>query len=608
MHRAFIAPFLAVSFALASSTHAVTIATAVSGGDASNPVSDADGPVNSGEVFSEVIIPTDAFSNMTARAIVDIDGNSAVDLDGVYITSAKPHVTGIPFPQVTDGTTSWTASATNNSAVPTSYRYRFLLHPIRIALFSYAGYSDSDPIAPVASYGVEVRANNVLVFESHATLRGGSISHVLTESGTDLGGVLTIDEKSGTIYYDFAQFQATLGIGTVLPGESITVEAKLIAHTEAHIENSGGTASLGDPLDLKDDPGVSAVLFSIAPPLPVTLLALNDVAQTSGVDELVRILDPTAGDGTLVGSLGNGFLESEAMTVLSDPQGLDRIFVVDNDRLLELDPATGNGTLIGPIGFSDVDGIAFHPTTGVLYGVTHTSHELIRIDITTGAGTLVADNFIASRRCNDIAFHPDGNCYVLTDGSPRIYRIDVATGAKLQQWNLTGATSLEALSWSPDGNTLYSAGDRGSFKDLVWIDLATSEANFVSLLPSGFRDIEALAWVSAAIDQLLSQWGTPSDAPAPRVAVRLHPNVPNPFNPTTTLTYDLEVAGTAELVVTDVAGREIATLAAGPHAAGRHHAVWDGRNAAGLAVASGVYIARLRAGSHSSAQRLVLVR
>jgi len=610
MHRSLKTVGLLLSFALGAAwqAHAVTISSAVSGGDVNNPITDTDGPATSGEVISEVIIPTDAFSNMTARAAVDVEGNSAVDLFGFYSVAPKPQLAGVPFPQVTDGSTTWTATVTNNSMLPKSYRYRFFLTPIRIALSSYyTAFSDTDPNAPVASYGVEVRANNVLVFESHAVLRGGILGHTLTETGTDLGGVFSFDGKSGDIWYDFPQFEGVLGVGSVFPGGSITVEAKLLAHTEAREYNSGGTASLGDPLDLKGDPGVFAIVFDEAPPT-ASLLALNDVAQTSGVDQLTRIPVLDTGEAELIGGLGNGFQEAEAMAVLHDPQGADRIFVVDNDRLLELDPATGNGTLIGPIGFPDVDGIAFHPTTGVLYGVTYSSHQLIRIDIATGAGTLVADDFIVSRHCNDIAFDLDGNCFVLTDGTPRIYRVDVTTGAKLQRWTLSGATSLEALSWSPDGTTLFSAADRGSFKDLVWIDLANSTVHFVSDLHSGFGDIEALAWVSPAVDQLLSRWGTPSDAPAPRVATRLHPSVPNPFNPAARLTYDLGVAGVVELTVSDVAGRRIATLASGPRAAGRHHAVWDGRDAAGRPVASGMYIARLRTATHASVQRLVLVR
>jgi len=74
----------------------------------------------------------------------------------------------------------------------------------------------------------------------------------------------------------------------------------------------------------------------------------------------------------------------------------------------------------------------------------------------------------------------------------------------------------------------------------------------------------------------------------------LAPNVPNPFNPRTALRFELIAGATVELAVFDVSGRRIATLAAGHRAAGRHEAVWQGRDDDGRAVPSGVYLARLR--------------
>lgn len=50
-------------------------------------------------------------------------------------------------------------------------------------------------------------------------------------------------------------------VGSAGPGESITIEAKLIGHTKATFDGSGGGVSMGDPLDLKGDPGVSSVIF-----------------------------------------------------------------------------------------------------------------------------------------------------------------------------------------------------------------------------------------------------------------------------------------------------------------------------------------------------------
>jgi M6 family metalloprotease-like protein len=84
-------------------------------------------------------------------------------------------------------------------------------------------------------------------------------------------------------------------------------------------------------------------------------------------------------------------------------------------------------------------------------------------------------------------------------------------------------------------------------------------------------------------------------------------NYPNPFNPTTVISYQLPVGSDEKLVVYDVLGREVATLVSGATTPGRHEVVWDGRDSAGRAVASGIYFTRLSASTHGAGD-LVQVR
>jgi flagellar hook assembly protein FlgD len=88
----------------------------------------------------------------------------------------------------------------------------------------------------------------------------------------------------------------------------------------------------------------------------------------------------------------------------------------------------------------------------------------------------------------------------------------------------------------------------------------------------------------------------------------LRPNWPNPFNPSTALRFDLPEAGAVRLSVYDVGGRLIKDLADGAYPAGSHAVIWDGRDAAGRAVASGSYFARLQAGGRQTTVRMSLVR
>lgn len=89
----------------------------------------------------------------------------------------------------------------------------------------------------------------------------------------------------------------------------------------------------------------------------------------------------------------------------------------------------------------------------------------------------------------------------------------------------------------------------------------------------------------------------------------LHPVYPNPFNPTTTISYDLPEPAAVTLSIYDPAGKLIRrlireeTVAAGPHSV-----VWNGRNEAGHVVAAGVYFCRLDAGDVSEVHRMALVK
>lgn len=88
----------------------------------------------------------------------------------------------------------------------------------------------------------------------------------------------------------------------------------------------------------------------------------------------------------------------------------------------------------------------------------------------------------------------------------------------------------------------------------------------------------------------------------------LHPNYPNPFNAETTIVYALPEAGMVELIVFNNAGQPIRTLQAERQAAGFHTLRWDGRDAAGRSVASGIYLYRLKVGNFEQTQKMVLLR
>jgi hypothetical protein len=88
----------------------------------------------------------------------------------------------------------------------------------------------------------------------------------------------------------------------------------------------------------------------------------------------------------------------------------------------------------------------------------------------------------------------------------------------------------------------------------------------------------------------------------------LGPTYPNPFNPAITIKYDIPAQAQVDLTVYDVSGRAVQTLVRGVRSAGRYSVVWDGRNASGARVSSGIYFLRLESGGLTQTRKIVLLK
>jgi len=84
---------------------------------------------------------------------------------------------------------------------------------------------------------------------------------------------------------------------------------------------------------------------------------------------------------------------------------------------------------------------------------------------------------------------------------------------------------------------------------------------------------------------------------------------PNPFNPVTTVAFDVpESVGPIDVSVFDVAGRRVATLYSGHHDPGTHSVTWNGRDEAGRNVASGIYFVHMSAADFRASRKMVLLK
>ena len=169
-------------------------------------------------------------------------------------------------------------------------------------------------------------------------------------------------------------------------------------------------------------------------------------------------------------------------------------------------------------------------------------------------------------------------------------------------------------------NTVMTSQVRGNY-----FAVATADLNYRSVIEVGdtlelivtdthgniasetfnFR-VNAANLEDAVMNVTLDSIGTPK-------RTRLLQNYPNPFNPETWIPYHLAEAGTVSLSIYDATGKLIRTLPIGYQSAGfyenqAHAAYWDGRNAFGETVASGVYFYQLITPSFQQTRRMLILK
>jgi len=159
----------------------------------------------------------------------------------------------------------------------------------------------------------------------------------------------------------------------------------------------------------------------------------------------------------------------------------------------------------------------------------------------------------------------------------------------------SGADALTGFVFHPDG-TLCTTGSTGSPDFLQQNPL---QAVFERLSSAG--TVDQGATVTCFTDQ---PTGTPVEAlTGVPTSFALHPNYPNPFNPTTTIPFEVRTQGRVVVEVYDVQGRRLATLVDAVYAPGRYTAQVD----AG-AWASGVYFYRMRTEHFEKTRKMVFVK
>jgi len=131
------------------------------------------------------------------------------------------------------------------------------------------------------------------------------------------------------------------------------------------------------------------------------------------------------------------------------------------------------------------------------------------------------------------------------------------------------------------------------------------DGDLVTVFVNGVKTEPAVEWHGSGTTLQLSSLTTAVQLPG-RYA--LSQNFPNPFNPQTTISFDLPKGSHVTLTVYNMLGQRIRTLTDREYDAGRQSVVWDSRSDNGDAVASGVYLYRIEADSYVANKKMILLK
>lgn len=196
----------------------------------------------------------------------------------------------------------------------------------------------------------------------------------------------------------------------------------------------------------------------------------------------------------------------------------------------------------------------------------------------------------------------NGAFYRVTAGIADMSETGLVADSLLVFWRLEGAPEFSSVVMQPTGEPDVYCGDIPKQADLVNIDYYVSAKDYSGRVVTSPR-------VAPAVYYTFNTGETQTtDATTPEVRIALDQNHPNPFNPSTTIRFFLPKRSFVSLKIYDASGREVSCLLSREMVEGGHTITWDGKDASGAPMNSGVYFYRLDTGSEKLSKKMVLLR
>ncbi len=321
--------------------------------------------------------------------------------------------------------------------------------------------------------------------------------------------------------------------------------------------------------------------------------------------------------------------------------------------VIKINPLTGKGADIGLSSNTALRSISLNPNTGDLFGYSYApdlSNYVVKVDGENGSGLY---QFKAPITLSAITFDPSGNLIGVAS-TQRVYKFDITTGDTT--YLITLKTKAAAMAIEPSTGDIWITVDTTSDKDRIYkINKENGDTTLVGRAGIGDNTIRALAFdnqgnlwgaygeenvvgtfikidktsgvattvgttdykgvsgLAFAPDSILAPDSTSApdsikEVPSKQIkpsSYALSNNYPNPFNPSTVISYQLPENSFVSLKVYDVIGNEIATLVDELQTAGVKNVTFKLKD---KEFGSGIYFYQLKTGSFVQTKKMLLLK
>jgi len=412
---------------------------------------------------------------------------------------------------------------------------------------------------------------------------------------------------------------ASFSVAEISTGDLPVDTSNLPAGYFLYVTNEGGGGGGTTVVQIADDGTATVVGTGFNGP---SGLAQNTLAT----DPLLYVSDDN--NGLYTQALGDVF--TMVATGFNNPNGL-YYDVANNDmyiaegvpvsllvggQVLLLDLDTMGQTVLAQ-GYDNPQAVV-QTTSGVVYFTDYSGMvfvinptDTLPLDAISNPATVLASGVAPGTEGGLVMDASETFLYVSDYNEGKVFK--VSTGGSVTELVDFSNFASRGLALSPDGGTLYITGylsDEIVAYDLI-NDTATLFADGAStggllngpfgmvISANDYPPFDGGAWDTAVLEDR-------SEAVPDQLA--LQQNYPNPFNSGTVIEFALPRAHEVDLRLYNLAGQEVLQLATGARETGLYSLLWDGTDAQGQLLASGVYLYRLETGDRTLTRSLLLLR